>query len=440
MKTHIIALTALASLAVSAFGTPALRLSDGTTTITVLDGDPNDQAPDPGVVYYNGPVGPNWTVNITVGITKPAQGTPSEPFMDLDTTSLSQTAGDLKIDFTETGFTAASGTFFAQAGGTTDGSVEFKYYLDSGNAAFGTSVLLADLPNNVDVYAPSSNGTFSITAPYSMTIEALIHHTGRGLTSFDEALQLTPSCPPCVDPIFGLGPDTTTVFQLGSGKIDITGPPGGIIGDIWDNKGKLSITGSEFVTGTIHLGVGATFANSSSGSIGPVVSNVDMSAQVAAAYTAYSNNIAKPCTQTITTIDGKTVKTIVGVAGLNVICVKDISLSGTQVHIQGPAGAKFLFLISGKMVFTGGGSGPQIRVDSPIAPSDVLYNLIGTGSSVAFSGGGGGADCCAAIADGTILAPFRKIALSPGLVNGEIISSLDISIVSGSSVRCPSCQ
>jgi hypothetical protein len=39
--------------------------------------------------------------------------------------------------------------------------------------------------------------------------------------------------------------------------------------------------------------------------------------------------------------------------------------------------------------------------------------------------------------DGTLLAPFRNIALSPGLVNGEIIGGQDISIVSGSSVRCP---
>jgi hypothetical protein len=280
-----------------------------------------------------------------------------------------------------------------------------------------------------------SSGISGTVATFTLTV------TDKG-TGCKNTCQVTfgCACPPCVDPIFGLGPDTTTVFQLGAGKIDITGPPGGIVGDIWDNKGKLSITGSEYVTGTIHLGVGATFANSSSGFIGPVVTGVDMSAQVAAAYTAYSNNAALPCTQTYTTIDGKTVKNIVGVAGMNVICVKDISLSGTQVQVSGPAGAKFLFKISGKMVFTGGGNGPQIRVVSPIAPKDVVYELIGSGQDVAFSGGGGGVGCCQAIADGTILAPFRKISLAPGLVNGELISSLDISIVSGSSVRCPSCQ
>jgi hypothetical protein len=140
-------------------------------------------------------------------------------------------------------------------------------------------------------------------------------------------------------------------------------------------------------------------------------------------------------------LDGKTVTTIFGAAGVNVICVKDISLSGKQITLTGPASAKFIFNISGKLVLTGGGAGPQIRVDTSagLQPSAVLYNLLGSGPDVAFSGGGGGVTCCAAIVDGTILAPYRKIALSPGLVNGEVISGMNISIVSGSSVRCP-CQ
>jgi len=72
-----------------------------------------------------------------------------------------------------------------------------------------------------------------------------------------------------------------------------------------------------------------------------------------------------------------------------------------------------------------------------VQPGAVEYNIIGSGEQVAFSGGGGGTGCCKAIVDGTLLAPNRKIALSPGLVNGQVISGLDISIVSGSSARCP---
>src|SRR5690242_9422279 len=72
MKKTIFAVTTFVALALPAFASTQLRLSDGTTTITVVDGDPNDQSSAPGVVYYNGPVGPNWNVNITVGLSKPA--------------------------------------------------------------------------------------------------------------------------------------------------------------------------------------------------------------------------------------------------------------------------------------------------------------------------------------------------------------------------------
>jgi choice-of-anchor A domain-containing protein len=251
------------------------------------------------------------------------------------------------------------------------------------------------------------------------------------------------ACPDCVDPVFGLGAASgSSVFELGAHSVSITGPPGGIIGNISiAANGKLSLTGSEYVAGTIFLGPGATFSDSSSGGVGGVVHNADLGVQIAAAYAANANNAALSCSQSFTTLDGKTVTTITGTHGVNVICVKDIVLSGKQILLTGPADAKFVINITGKMAMTGGGLGPQIRVNASagLAPSAVLYNFIGTGEDVQLNGGGGGVNCCAAILDGTILAPYRKIALAPGLVNGEVISGQDISIVSGSSVKCPPC-
>jgi hypothetical protein len=87
----------------------------------------------------------------------------------------------------------------------------------------------------------------------------------------------------------------------------------------------------------------------------------------------------------------------------------------------------------GKFALSGGS---KILVDG-VQPNDVLYNVIGTGDAVQFSGGGGGVNCCNTKVDGTLLAPKRQIQLSPGLVNGAVISGKDISIVSGASVRCP---
>ncbi len=253
----------------------------------------------------------------------------------------------------------------------------------------------------------------------------------------------SPTCTNCVDPVFGLGAAAgISVLELGPASVSITGPAGGVIGDVSIAAGgKLSMSGSQFISGTVRLGPGATFTDSSSGNAGSVQQNVDLSAQIAAAYAAYSSASNMPCTQTFALLDGKAITTITGNAGVNVICVKDIVLAGRQIVLTGPSSAKFIFNISGKFVFTGGGYGPQIRVDqnAGIQTSAVLYNVLGSGADVAFSGGGGGANCCAAIVDGTILAPYRKIALSPGLVNGEVISGKDISIVSGSSVRCPPC-
>ena len=247
-------------------------------------------------------------------------------------------------------------------------------------------------------------------------------------------------CPACVDPQLGLGAAAgCTVLELGRNKVSITGPAGGILGDICiAPNGGLAMSGDEFVTGIVKLGPGASFSNSSHGTAN-VERNVDLSAEINAAYAAYANAAGLPCSQSYAKLDGHGVTTITGSVGVNVICVGDVVLSGKQIYVTGPAGARFVFNVMGKFALTGGGAGPQIRASGGVQPKDILYNIIGTGEDVAFSGGGGGENCCAAIVDGTLLAPYRKINLSPGLVNGEVISGENINIVSGSSVRCPPC-
>jgi len=260
--------------------------------------------------------------------------------------------------------------------------------------------------------------------------------SGRTVTSKDEKVCTVPVCPTnCANPRIGSGsqPPICTVLQLDGGKVDITGPAGGIDGDICiADSGKLSITGSEFVTGNIRLSAGATFSKSGSGTVGGVLQNQNLSQQVTDALAAAAAATALPCTQTIGNLSS--VQTIVGNGGLNVICVTNVTLSGgKKVFLMGGASDQFVVNVTGNWALSGGS---QIRVAGGLQPNAVLYNIIGTGGQVAFSGGGGGTGCCKAIVDGTLLAPTRKIALSPGLVNGQVISGLDISIVSGSSVRC----
>jgi len=245
----------------------------------------------------------------------------------------------------------------------------------------------------------------------------------------------TPPCPPCVDTQFGLGSaGGCTVLELGTGQVSITGPAGGILGDVCIAPGgKLSISGSEFVTGAIRLGAGASYSHSGSGTTGPVLTNVDLSAEINDAQAAASADAALSCTQSFGTLNNNL--TIVGNGGLNVICVTDVVLNGKTVTLSGGPSDLFVFKVTGKFVLNGGGK----ILASGLPASSVLYDILGTGQDVAFTGGGGGVGCCNSKVDGTLLAPQRKVNLSPGLVNGEVISGRDISIVSGSSVRCPAC-
>src|SRR5881394_3576584 len=171
-----------------------------------------------------------------------------------------------------------------------------------------------------------------------------------------------PGCPTCVAPELGLGAAAgCTVLELSTAKVSITGPAGGILGDICiAPNGSLAMSGDEFVTGTINLGTGAKFSNSSHGTV-TVAHDVDLSAAISAAYKAADDDANLPCTQSFPKLDGKTVTTITGGAGVNVICVGDVVLSGKQILITGDAGAKFIFNVTGKFVLTGGGAGPQIR-------------------------------------------------------------------------------
>src|SRR5829696_640032 len=83
------ALTILAASQIMASATLQLRLSDGTTTITVVDQGPNDFIPAVGWVGYLGPVGDIWIYDITAGITKPLIGTSDVPELDLNSISYS---------------------------------------------------------------------------------------------------------------------------------------------------------------------------------------------------------------------------------------------------------------------------------------------------------------------------------------------------------------
>src|SRR5437867_2773172 len=122
--------------------TPQLEISDGvTTTIVVTDEGPMDSNPTVGAITYIGPVGPNWSLNVTTGLTKPAAGSAAAPELDVSTSSTSQAAGNLLIELTDSDF-VSSGSAQADIGGTTVGTVSYRTFVDPNNVNFAETTMI----------------------------------------------------------------------------------------------------------------------------------------------------------------------------------------------------------------------------------------------------------------------------------------------------------
>ncbi len=188
------------------YGGAKLSLDDSTTVgidVIVADQGIGDSNPVVGAITYVGLAG-SWIVNTTTGLTKPVLGAAFNAHMDLNSVNVSGAASTLDIMFTDTDFTGilAGNTFGAvmAVGGTTHHIAAFNYWLDDGNGEFATTSLLGAFgPFGPGVGGPagfSGNGSGSstpVSAPFSLTLEGIITHTGAGQsTSFDQDLTSVP--------------------------------------------------------------------------------------------------------------------------------------------------------------------------------------------------------------------------------------------------------
>ena len=189
-KTALAALVAAGALvtANSAWAVPTLELSSGMTTITVTDGGMNDANSVAGAVTFVGQVGV-FDINVSTGITKPANGSPTAPDIDLNSANSSDSAGTLTVRFSETDFQGVGpqrlGT---NVGGTTQGSVSFSVDIDSGNNLFGSTQQIANIgPFGSGAFSGTDSDTFNLIGPYSITQTATITHPDSKdkTTSFD---------------------------------------------------------------------------------------------------------------------------------------------------------------------------------------------------------------------------------------------------------------
>lgn len=207
--------------------TAILRITDviGGTVVTIVDDSGSDGNPStPGQISYNGAVGPNWTINVVTGLTKPVQGSPAVPSMDINSVdrttnaalSAAASGSTLRIEFTDTSFgPLVPGTAFsAGIGGTIQNrpgaGLTYATYFDAGNVAFAQTTLLTSLSFGPGAFGGSAPDAFPPGSPanYSLTQVVTIHHTQvNGTTSSNGTLDGTP--PPV--------PEPSTLMLLGSG-------------------------------------------------------------------------------------------------------------------------------------------------------------------------------------------------------------------------------
>ena len=186
---------AFALAAPRAEAVPTLYLLADASLTTCIDGTVCDLNATAGAVTFSGSLGGGFTVNVTTGLTTPVLAGIE---MDLNSINVQSSGGihDLRIVFTETGFTDVTG-FVTTIGGTLSGP--------AGSSLTATSWFddLISLEDPISTLGPFGPGAFSasatsgigLSAPYALSLVVDVHTTGPGAVSFDFNLEGTERAP-----------------------------------------------------------------------------------------------------------------------------------------------------------------------------------------------------------------------------------------------------
>jgi hypothetical protein len=185
--------------------TVELQLSDGTTTVTVIDGGAQDTCLSVNCVTFNGVIGA-WSINVSTGNATFGLA----PSLDLNTVNKTATTGApaLSILTTATGYTpsAIAAEFFG--GGTVNkgGTYSFQSFIGNTNAAFDMSNQIGPTETFVASTAKNAKSSLSfnfddLSSPivtsnlYSVTIRSTLHFAAGfiGQASSNTTLDLTPT-------------------------------------------------------------------------------------------------------------------------------------------------------------------------------------------------------------------------------------------------------
>jgi choice-of-anchor A domain-containing protein len=225
-----------------------------------------------------------------------------------------------------------------------------------------------------------------------------------------------------------------TILDL-NGQFSLNGPSS-VIGDVGVVAGKYNLASPAIVTGSLFTSSGVTGSNSGvpfRTGIVPQSSVVDALLNSASMSANDRSQFYAGLAPTVTGVSGVNISnpsgnvTIAGHSGLNVVDLTGITINNGTLTLSGPADAKFVLNDHGAFRVNGGSS---IVAAGGVSPSNILFNVLGSGGDVAITGS------TKSQIDGSILAPDRIISAHDKAVNGALIGD-SIALTSGVQVNGP---
>lgn len=195
LRLTLCLLVLLGSARIASASSIALRITDGTTTVTVFDNGVGDgNTVSPGTIVWSGVVG-DWFIDVVAGKGEDAIGVPPGG-MDLhyDVSSLG-TGTTLSLMLTQYDMTPAYPGWSLEIGGTNIGTgVTYDAFADDGNTQFGmvSPISLALGPFTSSPFAAVGGSSMVVSPLYSLTQRLRFTSPGEGLATGDAALLALP--------------------------------------------------------------------------------------------------------------------------------------------------------------------------------------------------------------------------------------------------------
>jgi hypothetical protein len=193
---------------------PVFQISDGTTTVTVMDNAAGDANPLVGAITYapggGGPF-PGLSLTISAGVSKPVYPIPNAiDLFSMQITDALPGIKDFTLKFSDTDFThlLGSANLVLALGGTLTGPggsiITFDGYEDNTNTLFGTGgAHVGPAAFGPGPYSTQQAVSIIGVSPFSLTEVVTIHFTGPGALSFDSELKVVPE--PATLTLLGFG-------------------------------------------------------------------------------------------------------------------------------------------------------------------------------------------------------------------------------------------